>query len=115
MAEEDRAAMRHEAERRHTLDLLVRLTENLERGGSTDPQESARMAAEAGALITAIGPDLLPRAWARRHELIEEVRERQAERERQPDWRDDADEAALALHEVARDPNAPSSGKRRDV
>lgn len=107
IAQDDRAAMRHEAERRHTLDLLVRLVENLERGGSPDSQESKRMGAEAGALITAIGPDLLPRQWARRHARIDEARERQADLERKPDWRDNADEAVLALHDVARDPDAP--------
>lgn len=109
IARDDRAAMRHEAERRHILDLLVRLVENLDRGGSTDPQERARMGAEAGALTTAIGPDLLPHAWARRHEDIEEARKRHADVERKRDWSDAADEAALALHEVARDPDAGSA------
>ena len=69
------------------------------------------MGSEAGALTTAIGPDLLPHAWARRHERIDEARERQANTDRKRDWRDDADEAALALHVVARDPHAPKVSK----
>lgn len=36
-ANEDRRLARFEAERRHRLDLLIRLSVNLERGGSSDP------------------------------------------------------------------------------
>lgn len=102
VAAEDRAAARREAERRHRLDLLIRLSVNLEQGGHTDPSERKRMGAESGALITALGPDVLPRAWAARGSLEDAKALQESTPLEQRDWRHRADEVAIALDRVAR-------------
>jgi hypothetical protein len=106
IAEEDRQAYRHEAERRHTLDLLTRLTMNLERGGSSDSQEVKRMGAEARALQLALGPDRFPAFAARNLDWRTRAIAYNAEASQEPDWRVYANEALLELDRVARDPDA---------
>lgn len=43
-------------------EVLLRLVQNLQRGGHTDPQTSNDMGVEAAALIGVLGPERLPRA-----------------------------------------------------
>lgn len=66
VAAEDRRASLEQSKLMFDLEALLRLLENLNRGGSTDPQESQRMGAEALSLIGLLGPDLLPRQWKHR-------------------------------------------------
>lgn len=98
---QDRELARWEAERRHRLDLLVRLSENYERGGSQDPHETRRMGAEANALITALGPDVLPELFGRRGDFERTRRVLASIDPAQWDWRHRADAVAVALYDVA--------------
>lgn len=103
IAEEDRATARREAERRHRLDLLLRLSANFEQGGSTDPAERHRMGAEAGALITALGPEVLPELFAGRGSIDEAQKQLDSVSVEDWDWRHKADAVAIALHRISLD------------
>lgn len=63
-AEDRRAALEH-ARLMFDLDLLTRLSQNLQRGGHTDPVKVQDMGAEVVALANAIGPERLPLFWQR--------------------------------------------------
>jgi hypothetical protein len=102
LAREDRAVARREAERRHRLDLLIRLSVNREQGGSTDPAEANRLGAEAAALTSALGPTVVPQAWARRGSLDEAKERQKTTPPPERVWRHLADEVAIALDRVAR-------------
>ena len=100
-ATEDRRLARLEAERRFQLDLLIRLSQNLERGGATDAHERARLAAEAGALLSALGPHRLPLSWEiHRKRSLDEARAYMLDASN-ADWRRCANEVALELDRVA--------------
>ncbi|GAA1924856.1 hypothetical protein GCM10009737_28210 [Nocardioides lentus] len=94
---------RWEADRRFRLELLIRLSVNLEHGGSTDAGERKRLGAEASALIAALGPEVLPELHSLRgsEEHIAEVQARMAEKG--PDrwtWAENAASVAFALQRV---------------
>jgi hypothetical protein len=75
IAAEDRRAALELARLMFDLDVLLRLSQNLERGGHVDPNTSKDMGAEAAALINAIGPDRLPLTWAdKRKSTFDEAR-----------------------------------------
>jgi len=61
IADEDRRAALKHARLMFELEALLRLSQNLRRGGHSDDQISQDMGAEASALIAAIGPHRLPR------------------------------------------------------
>jgi len=102
-AAEDRAEARREARLRHELEQLARLTELLNRGGSTDPLERQRMGSEVLALLVALdGERRLPVSWATHVKGDLDVARAYLQREEPPDWRSGANEALLELHRVAR-------------
>lgn len=83
-------------------ELLQRLLENYNRGGSSDRAESARMGTEALTLIGAIGPDRLPELWASHVSSDEQLRELLADPE-MPDYKKEAIKVQLALNASRRD------------
>jgi hypothetical protein len=83
------------------LESLLRLTQNLHRGGHTDDAIRKDMGAEAAALVGALGPDRVPRSW---HSLVDKTPEEIEEVVRgpeTPDWLKKSIEAHLALKAVA--------------
>ncbi|MCK6210046.1 hypothetical protein KZX45_05755 [Georgenia sp. EYE_87] len=100
-AEDRRAALEH-ARLMFDLDVLTRLSRNLERGGHDDKSVSRDMGAEAAALINAIGPDRLPVTWSdRRKASLDDVREWLADEDKFPAWKRDGHEVLLELRRVA--------------
>lgn len=79
------------------LDALLRLSENLSRGGSADPLESAKMGAEAQAIAGMIGPEKLPLSWRHSVELDDKDLAEFANRTDTPDWMRKSIEAKIAL------------------
>jgi hypothetical protein len=84
-------------------DALLRLSENLARGGSSDKLERARMGAESLAITSAIGPERLPLGWADRVDMSEEEIAAFVADEAGPLWTRKSAEAALALSRVTRE------------
>lgn len=82
------------------MEALLRLSQNLQRGGSNDTQKSRDMGAEAGAIVGAIGPERLPQNWEKRIEKTEEELRAFVADEANEDWLRRAVEAQLALMEV---------------
>ena len=78
-------------------DALLRLAENLARGGSTDPLETAQMGAEALAIVGMIGPEKLPLYWAERVEMGDEEMMKFAAEDDTPEWVRWSIEAKVAL------------------
>ncbi|SDZ26556.1 hypothetical protein [Herbiconiux ginsengi] len=83
-------------------ELLQRLLENYNRGGSTDSAEASRMGSEALTLIGAIGPQRLPELWANHvdsdaalHALLDDPE--------MPDYKKEAIKVQLALNANHRD------------
>lgn len=101
IADKDRRSARREAERRHRLDLLIRLAQNLERGGSSDSLERARLGAEASALITALGPDVLPELFAAQGDYEEGIQRLSSKPSSEWNWAERADAVRIALRDVA--------------
>lgn len=66
IADADRASALRHAHLMFELETLTRLSENLNRGGSTDPAESRRMGAEALTLVGALSPERVPDLWQRK-------------------------------------------------
>lgn len=99
IAADDRAAALSREKLLLELALLQRLTENLSRGGSSDPQVSKDMGAEALSIIGVIGPDRLPTNWAKR--IGEEGHIRDVMNDpATPEWLSRSIEAQLAVEEV---------------
>lgn len=97
-AEDRRSALAH-AKLMFDLELLSRLLENLNRGGSSDPDERSRMGAEALTLIGLLGPELLPRQWTNR--VGDEAKLRALlVNDDNPEWKKNAIEAQLAVNSV---------------
>lgn len=84
------------------LEQLLRLLENGNRGGSTDPLERDRLGAEALSLIGLLGPELLPTQWARRVEHDEEGMRKVMEDPQMPEFKKDAIETYLAVDATVR-------------
>ncbi|PPB50520.1 hypothetical protein C4K88_01080 [Arthrobacter pityocampae] len=101
IAEEDRRAALLHGKLLFEMEALLRLTQNLRRGGSSDSQTSKDMGAEAGALIGALGPDLLPQSWDLRIGQTEEELLRFVADEEQPGYLRRSAEAQIALGRVA--------------
>jgi hypothetical protein len=100
-AEADRAAAREDAQHRLDLEMLVRLAENLQRGGSTDPQESTRMGSEARALLGALGPERLPLAYAEYTALAGDELRAHIDDESREEWKRCANEVVWELQRTA--------------
>lgn len=101
-AEDRRIALEHDQLLFEQSELL-RLLQNLRRGGHTDADKIKDMGAEAGAIIGAIGPERLPRNWeARIAQTDEELREFMDDAS-QPEWLRRSVEAQVALNEVTQE------------
>jgi hypothetical protein len=98
IAQEDRAASLAQAKLMFDLDLLLRLLDNRNRGGSTDPQETARMGAEVLTLVGLLGPDRVPRQWAHHVEVDDDGLRDLLEDPEMPDFKKDAIETQLAAN-----------------
>jgi hypothetical protein len=99
-AEADRAAVRHAAQHRLEVELLLRLAENLTRGGAQNPQEVARMGAEARALIAALGPERVPLSYEEYAASTDKLRTTMADTS-EPLWLRQSIEALLELQRTA--------------
>lgn len=98
------AADRADAARRDKLMFelaqLLRLLENLARGGSSDPAETKRMGSEAIAIIGTLGPDRLPTLWKKRIIGEDHLRDHLEDPE-YPEWKRDTFEVQFAVNEIA--------------
>ena len=103
-AEDRRAALEH-AKLMFDLEVLARLLENLNRGGSSDTEESKRMGAEALTLIGLLGPELVPGQWEKRVGSDEKLHSLAAD-DKFPEWKRSAIEAQLAVNKVTARINA---------
>ena len=91
------------------LDALTRLSQNLNRGGSTDALEVRRMGAEALTLIGVLNPDRVPELWERR--VGDDDRLRIAfNNSEMPDYKKDALETQLAISAVLREIRKETAG-----
>lgn len=84
------------------LEALTRLTQNLNRGGSTDDLERARMGAEALTLVGVLSPDRIPELWEQKVGSDDRLRAAFADPE-MPEYRKEALEAQLAINAVLRE------------
>jgi hypothetical protein len=84
------------------LELLQRLLENYNRGGSTDPEESQRMGSEALSLVGMVGEQRLPQQW---EEMVssDEHLEGLLQDPEMPDWKKEAIYVQLAVNRVRRE------------
>ena len=98
-AEADRAAGRQAAQHRLEVELLLRLAENLTRGGAKDSQEVARLGAEARALTAALGPGRVPMSYAEYAESADKLRAVMADTS-EPLWLRQSLEALLELQRL---------------
>lgn len=99
IAAEDRRVALEQAKLMFDLEQLLRLLENGNRGGSTDALERSRLGAEALSLIGLLGPELLPRQWARRIEHEDkELREKLTDESESPEFIKDTIETQLAVN-----------------
>jgi hypothetical protein len=80
---------------------LLRLLENLRRGGSTDALERSRMGGEAAGIIGMMGPERLPMNWAGRvlDERAPSLEEFIADESR-PEWQRRGVEVQIELNRV---------------
>lgn len=75
IADEDRRAALRQAHLMFELEALVKLSQNLSRGGHTDQSIVMDIAAERAALVGALGSERVPRSWATHvEETPEELR-----------------------------------------
>lgn len=84
------------------LEALRRLSENRNRGGSTDPAEVSRMGAEALTLVGILGGERLPTQWERSVGDDAKLRAAFCDPE-MPEYKKDALETQLALNAVIAD------------
>ena len=108
IAAADRASALRQAHLMFELEALSRLSENFNRGGSTDSSESRRMGAEALSLIGLISPDRLPGLW---NERVGDDAKLQAHLDDPdfPSYKKWALETQLAVSAVLRDIRAETS------
>jgi len=105
----DRREAAAQAQLRWELDLLVRLSVNLEKPDSLDVAESRRLAAERGALLNALGPGRLPLSWDEyRGETLAQAAAFNDRAANNPEakWRRCANEVVLELDRTRRDGTA---------
>lgn len=112
VAAEDRRQSLHHARLLRELDILSRLLENLNRGGSSDAQERTRLGAEALTLIGQLSEERLPTLWNERAGDEERLRAAYEDPE-MPQHKKNAIEAQLAvlaiLREVSEAADAPTA------
>ena len=103
------AADRTEALKQNQLiferDLTMKLLVNALTGGSTDPLERAQLGAERSALIGTLGPERVPKQWAR---TVNANDDRLREMMTEPkfadlDWKKDQFESQLAMNAILRE------------
>lgn len=99
IAAEDRRTSLAHAKLMFDLETLARLLENLNRGGSTNPEETQRLGAEALTLIGLLGPDLVPVQWTKRVGSDEKLRSLVVD-DAHPEWKRNAIEVQLAVNQV---------------
>lgn len=109
IADADRASSLRHAHLMFELDALTRLSQNLNRGGSTDALERARMGAEALTLVGALNPQRLPELWDRKVGDDERLRAAFNDPE-MPDYKKEALETQLAISAVLREIRAETTG-----
>lgn len=81
------------------LDLLMRLLENYNKGGSTDRAEASRMGTEALTLVGVLGPERVPHAWGEKVVSADRLRELLQDPE-MPYWKKDAIRVQLSVIDV---------------
>lgn len=101
IAAEDRRAALLQGKLMFELEALLRLSQNLRRGGHTDPVIVQDMGAEAAALIGAIGAERLPMNWDSRVAKTPEELRQFVDDETKKDWIRRSVEAQLALMAVS--------------
>ncbi|WP_368499462.1 hypothetical protein [Herbiconiux sp. A18JL235] len=99
IAADDRREALRQAHLMFELDALVKLSENMNRGGSADVDESARMGIEALTLTGPLAPDRLPKLWAEKIGDDNKLRAAMADPE-MPRYKRDALEVQLAVSAV---------------
>lgn len=99
IADLDRRASLKQAKLLFDLDVLMRLLDNLNRGGSTDPKESARMGSEALTLIGLLSAELLPTLWETRVGHEDKLQRHHVDPEF-PQYKRNAIEVQLAINRV---------------
>lgn len=102
IAAADRASELRRAHLLFELEALTRLSENLNRGGSSDKAESERMGAEALTLVGVLSPERLPELWKRKVGSDDQLRAAYADPE-MPDYKKEALETQLAISTVLRE------------
>ena len=106
IAADDRRASLTQTKLAFEMDALLRLSQNLARGGTTDDQQRKDMGAEATAIVGAIGPKRLPLNYATKvektdAELVEFVEDAES-----PGFLRHSVESLLALKAVTAELNA---------
>jgi hypothetical protein len=102
IADADRASALSHSHLMFELEALTRLSQNLNRGGTTDALERARMGAEALTLVGVLSPQRLPELWERK--IGDDDRLRAAFNDSEmPDYKKDALETQLAISAVLRE------------
>lgn len=102
IAAEDRREALRQAYLLHELNVLGRLAENQNRGGSSDPVESRRLGAEALTLIGLAGPSRIPEQWKQAQGDDEALRAAAAKPD-MPQFKLKAIETQLAVNAVIRE------------
>ncbi len=102
IAEEDRRATLEQAKLMFDLEVLLRLSRNIERGGHTDPVLRSDMGAEAAALLNIIGAERLPQTWADKRASTEEQAREYAAKPDTPAYKRHAIEVHLEINRVTR-------------
>lgn len=102
IAAEDRRAALEQAKLMFDLEVLLRLSQNIERAGHTDPVVAKDMGAEAAALLNIIGAERLPQTWADKRDSTEEQAREYAAKPDTPSYKRHAVEVYLEINRVTR-------------
>ncbi|WP_440694754.1 hypothetical protein [Clavibacter nebraskensis] len=117
-ARDDADRARADAVRRQQLatelEHAIRLSVNLNHGGSTDPLVRKQLGAEALALVALLGPERVPALWARKVAMDETALRAEMEKPETPQFQKDIIEASLAVQAVMRAYRAPTTERVDD-
>lgn len=102
IAAEDRRASLEQAKLMFDLEVLLRLSQNIERAGHSDKAISRDMGAEAAALLNIIGAERLPQTWADKRASTEEQAREFAAQPDTPPYKRHAVEVYLEINRVTR-------------
>ncbi|HXH36903.1 MAG TPA: hypothetical protein VNJ54_21180 [Plantibacter sp.] len=102
IAADDRREALRQAHLLFELEHLVRLSQNNNRGGSTDPIERKQLGAEALTMIGALGETRVPSQWNRRVGNDEKLQAAMTDAA-MPEFKKDALETQLAVNAVLRE------------